>query len=379
MGIILSHNISALIVMFLLSLWFTWELIRSLLRQQVTEYIMPLISIVLLSFGLSAFFSFPASLEAHYTKVEQLATGTNDYHNHFVYLEQLADSPWGYGGSTQGRVDGMSFKIGKLHLVTLGLVLILFFFKKNLFKNRTYEVVLFTTAFLLSIFMMLSISTQIWELLPLFNFVQYPWRFLTITVFFISLLCGFFDVVLDWFGKRLSIIGIVILLTLLIGIHTKYFQPQLINTKTADDYIKESTVKWNISKISDEYLPKNFPIPNSITEVATDKIEPTDDIIVEQIDAKSNRITTIVSALDTAKIVFNVAYFPGWELVVDGLKVSGPQVEEGKLTTVVQPGRHVVTAYFIDTPIRVWGNLVSLISLTVLFSLALKMRYDEKN
>ena len=38
-------------------------------------------------------------------------------------------------------------------------------------------------------------------------------------------------------------------------------QPQLYNTKTNSDYISDINIKWTISKISDEYLPKYFPKP----------------------------------------------------------------------------------------------------------------------
>src|SRR3989338_8392925 len=76
-----------------------------------------LISTVL-ALGLSGFFWIPAIFEKKFTLVDQLLlTNLADFRIHFVYLQQLWNWTWGFGGSAAGLADGISFKIGKLHIV----------------------------------------------------------------------------------------------------------------------------------------------------------------------------------------------------------------------------------------------------------------------
>src|SRR3989344_5265294 len=71
-----------------------------------------------LALGLSAFFWIPAILEKKFTLVDQLLlTNLADFRIHFVYLQQLWNWTWGFGGSAAGLADGISFKIGKLHFI----------------------------------------------------------------------------------------------------------------------------------------------------------------------------------------------------------------------------------------------------------------------
>ncbi|MBI3366080.1 hypothetical protein HY041_00430, partial [Candidatus Roizmanbacteria bacterium] len=75
---------------------------------------------------LAGYFFLPLLLENHLTYAKEIATATK-YWQHFVCPQQLWQSPWGFGGSTAGCTDGMSFKIGKMQLVLGGLGMLLFF------------------------------------------------------------------------------------------------------------------------------------------------------------------------------------------------------------------------------------------------------------
>ena len=165
-------------------------------------------------------------------------------------------------------------------------------------------------------------------------------------------------------------------LLLILMLNTKYFQPQLLDSRTSVDYTSEEALKWTISKISDEYLPKTFLSPLQKANIAHGKIDSQSAIMIKSVDAVSNRITTKISASNQAEIVFNVAYFPGWELVVDSQKIK-PIIKDGKMAISLLPGNHTVTAYFANTPIRTIGNIISAISFIVLVSIWLKIRYEK--
>lgn len=363
-GVILSHNITALITVMFLGVWLVVETIHFLKTKKSTSTIY-IVSILLVSLGITAFFWMPALFESSFTKVETLTGGTNHFSSHFLYLDQLWDSPWGYAGSAPGRADGMSFKVGKLHLLiaALGFVWLLQSKKSNsLYK----EIAVLTSAGLaLAIFFMLSISLPIWNLVPLLAYVQYPWRLLSFTTFFVSLGAGFFTLwgqARDY--RKAFLIFVCVLLGVVVIFNFKYFKPQIIKNVSPYDYTSTERIAWDISKISDEYLPKDFPTPSSPNELPSEKITISDAIIIESSDVKPHFISLVISAKSAAEIVFSIAYFPGWTVVVDSNTVQSV-VRDGKIVLPVSEGRHVVTLYFQNTPIRNIANIISLLALVV--------------
>jgi hypothetical protein len=160
----------------------------------------------------------------------------------------------------------------------------------------------------------------------------------------------------------------------IIGFNQKYFRPQFINFAKVTDYIGEEATKWKISKISDEYLPKDFPIPKSYAETGQDKFRVADGIIVESNEVKSHLINLTVSATNPDEILFNIAYFPGWSFVVDGVRVI-PEIRKGKPVVHIPEGRHAVSAYFTDTPVRKLGNWISM---TGVISLLIAIKRKSK-
>ena len=96
------------------------------------------------------------------------------------------------------------------------------------------------------------------------DFLQFPWRFLNFTGLFISIAAGYLIwKIKKYSGDKISIAlaSIVILLTL--AYNTVLFNPKTIHDRESDFYTNGTYLKWTISKISDEYLPKNFIKPSS--------------------------------------------------------------------------------------------------------------------
>jgi len=280
-GIILSHNLSALMITPFLLASFLILIIYSKKETRILTTLY-LILYTLLGLMLSAFYWLPALLEMKYTNVLSQIGGGADFRDHFACLNQLWESNWGFGGSAPGcTLDGMSFVIGKLHIVVpfVVLVLVLISLIRNKYYNfnKNYIVAFLSLAgFALSTFFTLEISRFVWETFPSMAFFQYPWRFLLLTSFFGSLVSG----AAIWFltihlGGALRSpprwaagIGFAILVFLLIYFNSKLFQPQTIVPKTVLDYTSEHALKWTASKISDEFLPPNFKKPKSEREIA---------------------------------------------------------------------------------------------------------------
>src|SRR3989344_6907271 len=113
--LMITHNLIFLPFMIILPFYLFFLIWKSLNRKLL---VVSCIGSVVLSFLLSAFFWAPALLEKRFTIVdEMLLVNLADFRIHFVYPQQLWNWTWGFGGSAEGLADGISFKIGKLHIL----------------------------------------------------------------------------------------------------------------------------------------------------------------------------------------------------------------------------------------------------------------------
>jgi len=228
--------------------------------------------ILFLSLALSAFYWVPALLEMKNTNVLSQIGGGADFRDHFVCINQLWNSLWGFGGSVDGCTDGLSFKIGKLHiLVSIAAFILMLCFKRIRESKAGAIIFLSFLGFFISAFFMLEASKPIWEAIPTMAFFQYPWRFLILASFFSSLLAGSVISLSRQFIIKSYLIALPLVFFLLF-FNLKLFIPQTILSRTAADYTNENTLKWTVSKISDEYLPPNFRKPKSEKDIAKNPI-----------------------------------------------------------------------------------------------------------
>lgn len=367
-GIILSHNLTAMMVSPFLLAFILFEFFRN--KKNIYVGFSSLISF-LLGLMLSAFYFVPALLENKYTNVISQVGGAADFRNNFVCLTQLWQSQWGFGGSAPGCLDGVSFMIGKVQIVSFFLALILLvtflIMKKNKSENnnRVGIIVFSVVGFLTCVLLMLSISEPIWSALSPMRFFQYPWRFLLLTSFFSALASGSL-IWLTTFLIRTKWIGYVISFTLLVMVilfNQKFFIPQTIIGKTSADYTNPPVLKWAISKISDEYMPKNFIKPLNEKDVVSDKvILSSKDGVIESENEKTQEINLNINVLRETTVYFNIAYFPAWQVFIDNNSVKY-QYANNEYSVIVPSGNHILSMKFVETPIEKVSNVISLVGI----------------
>lgn len=381
-GVILSHNITAMLATFLMMLVVVALFIRLILKKDMQALWLVIKHIVILlaiGIGLSAFFFLPALAEMKYTKVDKIIGGEADIHNHFLFIDQLWDSPWGFAGSAPGRDDGMSFKVGKIHIVLalIGLILSTVHywpFKKNPDAPNSKMFFLTTSLFalsLISVFMTTSNSSFIWELVPMLSYVQFPWRFLVFILICVSVLGGGISNIKYIFkGDRGITAGAatVAFVLAVILINGKYFMPEKYYDLSPRTYNDRSYIVWHTSRISDEYMPKDFPIPVSEEDLIRKKFRESDAIHIDDVKVQAHKVSATVQATSLSKLILYTAYFPGWRVYMDGIKQE-VAVSRGFISINVPQGSHSITAQFEDTPIRTAGNLISLFSVIGVFGI----------
>lgn len=398
-----THNLIVLpftiIIAFYILLKLTLNFKQNLIK---TLYFTPY---TFLGLGLSTFFWLPSLSEKQFTLVDNiLLTQRYTYTQHFVFPTQLWNSLWGYGGSTEGILDGFTFKIGKLHLVLSALVFITTILNLGLKKIKTTKqqnLLLVTCSLLLifSAFMTTTYSITIWQNFSLLHYLQFPWRFLTFTALFSSFLAGsffyFFEKVINSkqfisFFKQLNFnpvhlnisekllitVPLFLTISLLLLPNLKLFRPQHYLDVTDNYYLTNEFAKWQISKTSFEFVPKDVATNTNndlgITQLSIDRdqiaLKPFKTFIPQaqtqlQVDKPHKKTVTINTPQETY-LQFNTFNFPGWTATLDDQPVNIRQDNPLKLITLDIPiGEHQLTINFKNTPIRTLANSVSLVSI----------------
>ena len=366
-AVILSHNLTALMLVpflgiVLVILFFTSKNKKSFLILNS--------KFIILALGASAFYWLPALTEMRFTKVFGQLGGGADWRDHFVFPNQLWTGLWGFGGSAPGRLDGMSFAIGKLHWLAIGVSVALLICqicrgdpdgrlaRLGGHKARSYILAANLAIFGLAIFLLLPLSSSVWQLVKPMAFIQYPWRFLVFAVLAASFAAGS----LASLFPKTSMIYIIVSIALaagVIGFNQKYFQPQ---KDISPDYLSEMNIKWTTSKVSDEYLPRDFPVPASQEEVAWQKVMVlSGQAQISQTVFKAHDYRFQVDAQTDSQVLVNLAYFPGWKVWIDD-QPTEPQFANGKVLFNLPASQYQVKFHFANTPVRRVANLVSLAS-----------------
>ena len=302
--------------------------------------------------GLSAFFWLPAVAEMGFTNVAGQVGGGADFRDHFVCLSQLWQSPFGYGGSAQGCIDGFSFKLGKLHVV-LGLVGIAFLVKgRRVLKPGDRAIGMGGTLLALgAVFFMTPLSSRLWEALPYAGYIQYPWRLLTFALLGLALLSGF---IWKKLSGRLAVAAAFLTLILTLIINAEAFVPQYMYAAQSSDFENTADLRLRASGISDEYLPADFVRPSGEEELPRDTITGT-----------ATHGTMSVSAEESRDVIVPRAYFPGWRYWVAGQEVQ-PQIVNGLPAVPVPAGEAVIEMRLVNTPVRTFANILSAVSVLVI-------------
>ncbi|MBU1031987.1 hypothetical protein KKE03_03660 [Patescibacteria group bacterium] len=337
--LILSHNVTALIFapVLLIFGFFLFKKVKAT------------VIIFLLGLGLSAWFFLPAIWEKPYTRFDLIFA--DFYKDHFPSLWQLIRSPWGYGLSHPQNPQGgdMSYQLGIIHI---GVMLVLgLWFRKPL--------VLFVLGgFILSIFLMLQNSQPLWDNLPFLNLVQFPWRFLSVSVFMAAVAAALLVKALPF--KK---IAFVILLVLVIYANRNHWN---INEKfdPGEEYYRSLKTT---STTYGEHLPKWGRVMDKTAKSKLEFVEGGENIKI--VKDQSAQVLAVVEATAASKLRFNQFYFPGWEIKIDDKSIDFDYKVDGESYGLpvfdIEQGRHKVLAEFKNTPDRNLADAISVVSVIV--------------
>lgn len=350
--LILSHNAITLMflpLIFLYALFLAWE---SGFRKL---FLVSFGLLVFFGFGLSAFFWMPAFFEGKYTLRDIVTAG--GYSNRFVELKELFYGPWNYGGA-----GFFTVQIGIIQwvMIILGIPTTAVLYKK---RNRLWIVTLASLfIFATILFLMIAQSRFIWEAITTLQKFQFPWRFLSVTVFTTALIGGLVSFVIP---KKKQLIVFCLLLIVLFWFNKGYwrangylYKPESFFTSvyygTTDT--GESAPIWSVRFMEKE--------PKGHMEIIEGKGE------VREVRRTSTKHIYDITLSERSRLRENTLYFPGWEVLVDGQKASvefQDPANRGLITFFVNQGKHKVELGFGETKLRFTADFISGISFFVLF------------
>lgn len=376
-GIILSHNLTALMVSPFLFITAVFLYLQGTIRGYKNYYFI-LVGLVL-GIIISAFYTVPVFFEMGYTNVISQIGGGSNYHDHFICLSQLWSSPWGFGGSAPGCIAGLSFKIGKLHILLSLFSFVSLFILWKRQKGEAFFILAFILFLFISVFLMLKESLFIWQAIPHMAFFQFPWRFLIVASFFTAFLSGSSIWVLKYSILQKSSISrnivFIVLVIVLIGSiifnNEKVFYPQTVLPVTAADLTTNKELSFVASKISDEYMPKAFVKPQRFKDIPRQKVMiPKSTGTVEMISEKTQTFIARVTLLKPTSARLAIAYFPAWHIYLDDKEIPFVILVNGLAVDLPQ-GQHTLKAHFRQTSIEQTSNAISLLGIFSLLGIIL--------
>jgi hypothetical protein len=387
-ALILTHNISALIFTPVL-LAYAWMIGASWAPAGRGRWLaglrlaLPVMGLMALSLGLSAFYWLPALAEQDLVRISQ-AFGPS----HFNYVTNFLDPgdllalPFVVDPQLVQQDVPLAISLIALLLAAFCLVTV------GRYRGESGKVghILFAALVVVAgLFMALPVSVFIWDRLPLLPFVQFPWRFLGLVSLFLAMAAGAGMASLlaserlvqadrgRWL--RLSLPALVIglaALTILPWSYADTVVPPPATIAGAAEFARQSGAVGTTS--AGEY----FPVSVSQVPAAVRPGFPEDEARLDletlpegaRLLAARYRPLAYKVTLDSPvplKIQFNTFFFEGWRGTVDGqpvdLRAAGPS---GLIGLEAPAGRHDITVSFESTAVRGLAAAVSWISLLLL-------------
>jgi len=350
-GLILSHNALAIMFLALLYVMAIFDLgIKNIKR------VLFLSLALFLGLIICTFFWLPSLYEMKYT-LTKIYLSDKNFHDYFLNLAQVWWMPWSFSNLSTPTYIGIAGLLASLTALYVGI------------KQRAKIILALLLSLGLTIFITTSLSVWFWERIPIIQFFQTPWRFLSIAVFIISLL-----VACSLKNNKNYILGIILVVVLLIEVVPNI---KISKSMSVDDSY------YNNYPLSTTWHHEGAPIwtAGEATEFPPQRFQ-----LLGDGEIKFNQENTLaqnikVFANQDSRLIYNHYYFPGWKVFVDQKPVEvqfqDPQYR-GLITFDIAKGNHNIEIIFGKTKIRLVSEILSLIGILFFIGLTIRINFRSK-
>ncbi len=360
-----SHNVMTLVFAPTAILWAIFWLIASKKYQSIYSLILS----GLLGVGLSSFFFIPVILEQRFVHVDSMIVGYFNYLAHFADIKQLFFSKfWGYGGSTWGPEDGMSFAIGRPQwiLALISSFVAVVTYKKQ--KQISLIVILCTFFAFGYAFLTHSKSSFLWDHLKLLQFAQFPWRLVALSVFYFSFAAGLSTAIFR--NHKLYPHLIFAMCIAIVSYNLTFFRVDRLLSLTLPEKLSGFSWENQVTGGIFDYLPRSAkrppgsPAPNHPWFVSGNGG-------VTDYTKGSNWIRFNVQITeDQSTLVIPIYDYPGLKVKANSKVINhSTQTELGLVSVTLPLGNHKIDVKVANTSLRILTDLLTLFSLFILIYL----------
>jgi len=351
---------------------------------------------LILGVMLAAFFILPALAEKNFVNLSQWYGGYYDFHEHFVYFAQLFDPRWGFGISTPGPGDTLSYQLG-LALFALAALAAWAWMRRS---GRRTEIGFWLVILLGSAWLTTGASTFAWDHVPMVSMAQFPWRYLTLAALSLAILAPVILIHPD--RDRGSWLTPLLLSGLIIFASSAYLRIQVTDPPPGGatlaglmEFERSSDEMTGMTAAADEIAAWS-PIADLhmagkpvTTQVDYGLVQANPHLAV---DAREHRVDSetvwVWADAPGQRVPFYRQWYPGWTAtimnpntgdVIQRFALTPDDVRPpyGLLAVPVPEGEHLLRISFENTPIRKIGNAVSLLTLLILGAMILFAAYRQ--
>lgn len=367
-GLILTHLVSGFIFSFVIGAYLIYNFF---LVKDIKRLLQTLFSLIL-GLGLSAVYLVPVIFERKFVQIDYIVNcPVGNYQKHFLF--------------TWDKVEAVlrlrNFYL-PLHIGVVLEVLLFCFIVMIMQKNRqillkkhcqNFYVFLFLSAFLLTT----PISRPVWDIVPGFPFLQFPWRWIPMMEFSLCFLIAYIFSsdgmsILKFTILKRAVIYLLIILSLVSFV--TIIKSRVIPDTSLNKFLNPEEVKRLLDPPL-EYTPigvKN--IEAIMSETRDKKASVLSGIARSRIEEwQSQKRVINIEASTSSLLRISTFYYPGWEAKIDGIKTPiKTEKESGAMLINIPEGKHTLELRFVDTPIRHYSKLISLASLFIVVFLFLR-------
>lgn len=362
-GLILTHLASGFIFSIAIIVFLTY---RSFLDQWKGVFrVLPSLA---LGAGLASSYFVPAALERRFVQIEYLVNcPVGDYKKNFLFVGEKFD-----------------VKLGDFYFpLHIGVILeVLFFLFLVLSIRRNWRLLpdkaplnFFVFLFLFALFLTTPLSRPVWDLLPGFPTLQFPWRWLTVVEVSLCFLLGAF-----FSSSGVTRAGeinlkrpiIYFIITLLLMSFVVISRSKTLPEEFVGRILNPGQIKCNMDPPI-EYTPVWVKdVGRIMSEAGTEKISIiSGSASAHIIEWKSERRTLSLKASAPSIVRISTFYYPGWQAWIDGNTIQIEAEEEsGAMLLEIGEGEHILELKFCDTRLRFVSKIISAMSLLILVALA---------
>lgn len=320
---------------------------------------------IVLAFGISAIYWLPAITMQEYVAIKNMFAGMYHYSNNF-----LLTGP-GYGHSTL-LWRYLTFITVLLSSLAYGAWL---FSRMQTHLAIRRELNYWLVVVFLSFIMTLPVSRFFWEVIPLLQKLQFPWRFNTVlslaavTVFALAV-SEHKDIQFLLHGRKPIAVWLLLLVALL-GSELVYgFRPIFINRMEHDNVAKYLTTSRSPLEYRPLWVPSNRFTLSKIDDFADETPQIKSDKAETSWQIRQWKPRSIVLAVNAAAdslLTLHQFYYPGWSGFIDNptILLHIKPSETGLIQFSVPAGQHEITLILRALPEERAGIAISLASILV--------------